>query len=104
MKIQINLGKNLGVHDGLEDYFSGELEKSLSRFADRITSVMVHVEDENSLKSGPKDKRCLIEVRPANLQPIAVTEHSETVPKAFVSAMDKMKRMLADTYDKQKGH
>lgn len=104
MKIQINLGKNLGVHDGLEDYFSGELEKSLSRFSDRIVSAMVHVEDENSLKSGPKDKRCLIEVRPANLQPIVVTEHSDTLPKAFVSAMDKIKRMLGDTYEKQREH
>lgn len=104
MKIQINLGKNLGVHDGLEEYFSGELEKSLTRFANRIISIMVHIEDENSLKSGPKDKRCLIEVRPANLQPIAVTEHSDTVPKAFVNAMDKIKRMLANTYDKQNGH
>jgi ribosomal subunit interface protein len=104
MKIQINLGKNLGVHDGLEEYFSGELEKSLTRFADRIISIMVHIEDENSLRSGPKDKRCLIEVRPANLQPIAVTEHSDTVPKAFVNAMDKIKRMLANTYDKQNEH
>jgi hypothetical protein len=42
--------------------------------------------DENSAKPGINDKRCLIEVRPAKLQPVVVTAHADTVEKAFHDA------------------
>ena len=104
MKVQINTDKNIEGHERVEAYFSGELEKSLARFEDKITRIEVHFGDENSNKSGVDDKRCLIEVRAANSQPIAVTEHAGSIEKAFHGALDKIKRTLTSTFEKQKAY
>ncbi|WP_348799116.1 HPF/RaiA family ribosome-associated protein [Flavobacterium adhaerens] len=104
MKVQINTDKNVEGSGRLEAYFSGEVEKKLSIFEDKITRVEVHFGDENSAKSGVNDKRCMIEARPSNMQPIAVTEHAESIEKAFISALDKIKKSLKTVFDKQKAH
>ena len=105
MKVQINTDKNVEGSDRLETYFSGEIEKKLAIFEDKVTRIEVHFGDENSAKSvGVHDKRCLIEARPANMQPIAVTEHADSIEKAFHGALDKIKKVLKTTFDKQKVH
>ena len=77
MQIQINTDKNVEGNERLVTYFTSELNNELTRFDDKITRIEVHFGDENSTKFGKNDKRCLIEVRLAGLQPIAVTDHSE---------------------------
>jgi len=104
MKVQINTDKNVEGSDRQDVYFSSEIERVLSRFDDKITRIEVHFGDENSAKFGLNDKRCLIEARPANLQAIAVTEHAETIEKAFNGALEKIKKVLNTTFDKQKSH
>jgi ribosomal subunit interface protein len=104
MKVQINTDKNIEGSERLESYFSSEIEKVLARFDDKVTRIEVHFGDENSTKSGFGDKRCIIEARPANMQPIAVTEHSDSIEKAFNGALDKIKKVLNTTFDKQKAH
>jgi len=104
MKIQYNTDKNVEGHERAEAYFSSELERELARFEEKITRIEVHVGDENSAKFGLNDKRCMIEVRPAKLQPIVVTEHAESVEKAFSGALAKIKKTLTTTFDKQKVH
>lgn len=102
MKIQFNTDKNVEGHERAEAYFSAELETALARFEEKITRIEVHFGDENSAKFGVNDKRCLIEVRPAKLQPVVVTEHADSVEKAFRGALDKIKKTLATTFEKQK--
>lgn len=102
MKVQINTDKNVEGSDRLEAYFSSEIKRVLSRFDDKVTRMEVHFGDENSAKSGVNDKRCLIEARPANMQPIAVTVHADSIEKAFNGALDKIKKTLTTTFDKQK--
>ncbi|MBP4138767.1 MULTISPECIES: HPF/RaiA family ribosome-associated protein [Flavobacterium] len=102
MKIQINTDKNIEGHERLETYFSGELEKGLARFEEKITRIEVHFGDENGEKFSLNDKKCLIEVRIANLQPITVTEHSDTIEKAFSGALAKIKKSLTTTFEKMK--
>ncbi|MFE3871242.1 HPF/RaiA family ribosome-associated protein [Flavobacterium sp. ZS1P70] len=104
MKIQINTDKNIEGHERLEAYFSSESEKVLARFEDKITRLEVHLGDENSDKTGINDKRCLIEVRAANMQPIVVTNHADTTEKAFQGSLEKMKKVLGTTFDKMKAH
>ena len=104
MNIQINTDKNVEGSERLESYFSSEISRVLSRFDDKVTRIEVHFGDENSAKFGLNDKRCLIEARPANMQPIAVTEHADTIEKAFSGALDKIKKVLNTTYEKQKEH
>lgn len=102
MKVQINTDKHIEGHERVEAYFTAEITKALARFEEKITRVEVYFGDENSNKFGLDDKRCLIEVRPANSPAIAVTEHANTIEKAFQGAIDKIKRSLTTTFDKQK--
>ena len=102
MIIQINTDKNVEGHERLESYFTDELKRVLSRFEDKVTRLEVHLGDENSEKSGINDKRCLIEARPEKMQPVAVTNYADTTEKAFQGALEKIKRVLDTTYEKQK--
>ncbi|TDW49897.1 sigma 54 modulation/S30EA-like ribosomal protein [Flavobacterium sp. 270] len=104
MKVQINTDKNIEGSARLESYFSAEIEKSLDRFEDKITRVEVHFGDENGEKFSLHDKKCVIEVRPVKLQPITVTEHSDTLEKAFSGALAKAKKALTTTFEKIKEH
>jgi len=102
MTIQINTDNNVEGNERSKIYFSDELEKALIRFEEKITRLEVHLGDENSDKSGMNDKRCLIEARIINMQPVAVTNHSETTEKAFHGALDKIKKVLETTFEKKK--
>jgi ribosome-associated translation inhibitor RaiA len=102
MKIQINTDKNIEGHERLEAYFSGELEKGLARFEEKITRIEVHFGDENGEKFSLNDKKCVIEVRPVKLQPITVTGHADTLEKAFQGALAKVKKSLTTTFEKIK--
>lgn len=104
MKVQINTDNNVEGSVRLDAYFSSEIQRVLSRFDDKVTRIEVHFGDENSAKFGLNDKRCLIEARPANMQPIAVTEHAETIEKAFNGALEKIKKTLSTAFEKQKAY
>ena len=70
------------------------IAKSLSRYSERITRVEVHLNDENSHKSGESDKRCMIEARLEGMQPISVTNNDATEEQAVIGAIDKLKAAL----------
>lgn len=102
MTVQINTDNNVEGHARLKAYMAEELETALARFEDKITRLEVHFADENSDKFGINDKRCLIEARPNNMQPVAVTNHADTTEKAFQGALDKIKKVLETTFEKKK--
>jgi ribosomal subunit interface protein len=102
MIIQFN-SKNIPVTEELEASLSGFINKSLKRFSDRITRVEVHIEDENSDKGGKNDKRCSIEVRPENFEPIIVTSKSDNLIQAVREAADKSKSTLERIIGKRIG-
>ena len=104
MTVQINTDNNVEGHARLKLYIQDEVATTLARFEDKVTRLEVHLGDENSDKSGVNDKRCLIEARPVNSQPLAVTHHAETTEKAFNGALDKIKKVLGTTFDKMKTH
>ena len=104
MQIQINTDRNIEGSERLANYYSTELERELARFEDKITRVEVYFGDENSEKFGINDKRCVIEIRLEKKQPIAVTDHADTVEKSFYNALQKTKKVLATTFEKMKEH
>mgnify|MGYP003402905892 FL=1 len=101
MKIQFNTDKNIEGHERLEKFFTSELEKELARFDEKLTRIELHLGDENSNKGGVKDKRCMIEARPANMNPIAVSANADSIEKAFFQAVEKIKKTLNTTFEKQ---
>jgi hypothetical protein len=104
MQIQINTDKNVEGKERLVTFFASELKTELARFDEKITRIEVHLGDENSDKFGLNDKRCLIELRLAKKQPIAVTDFAESTEKSFYGALEKAKKLLDTTFDKMRDY
>ena len=94
MNIQLNTDNNITGSEALSQAVEELIGTSLTRFAEQITRVEVHLTDENSHKPGQNDKRCLLEARLEGMQPIAVTEHGDTQIQAVKGAIDKLKSAL----------
>jgi hypothetical protein len=53
--------------------------------------------DENGDKSGPNDKRCVMEARLEGRQPVAVTHQATTMEQAVDGAAHKLSRLIEST-------
>ncbi len=89
MEVFFNTDKNIESQERIETYFANQIKEDLVRFEDRITRVEVHLSDQNGTRKGPKDKKCVLEVRPEGFKPIAVTQHDNTIEKAVRGATKK---------------
>lgn len=75
---------------------------ALRHFGDRITRVEVHFSDENSDKKfGDDDKRCVMEARPAGLQPITVSHQGASLEQALDGAADTLQKTLKRTFGRR---
>ena len=101
MQIQVNTDDNIEGADALLSQIEAQVADDLSRFADQISRVEIHLSDENAAKSGSDDKRCLLEVRLNGQSPIAVTSRSSTPQEACAGAIQKMLRKLQSTLGRQ---
>lgn len=63
MQVLVNSNHSISVTADLEERVKATVETELERFDDHLTRVEVHLNDENSSKSGPHDKRCQMEAR-----------------------------------------
>ena len=102
MQIQINTDHNINGHQGLSAQVSTVVENALRNFIDQITRVEVHLRDENSNKSGPNDKRCMMEARLEGRQPIAVTHQASTVDQAVDGAAEKLSKLIESDLGRQR--
>ncbi len=99
MKIQVNTDGSIAGNDALTQQIEADVSAALERYGDRLTRVELHLSDENGPKAGHGvDKRCMIEARPAGLQPVAVTEHADTIERACQGATRKLRRLLDTTF------
>jgi ribosome-associated translation inhibitor RaiA len=101
MLIEFNTDKNIEGGQKLADYFTKTLQEDLDRYDDMITRLVVHLGDENASKKGENDKRCLLEARIKNAQPVAVTEFADTIQKAVKGATEKLTSVLEKAADKK---
>ena len=104
MQIQINTDSNIEGREKVAAHVREVVERSLSRFRERITRVEVHLGDENGLKSGQDDKRCMMEVRLENHQPLAVTHHAANLDQAINGALNKLERTIESTLGRLHDH
>ncbi len=100
MRVQVNSDKTVDVNDGLKAAVKTHLTKSFERYGGRITRVEVHLSDMNGNRGGDMDKRCLMEVRPAGMDPVAVTNNGASVDDAWKGATRKMVRKLTTLFAK----
>ena len=100
MKIQINSDNQIVMNQELSKAIEGEVERAIGRFAERLTRVEVHLSDENAAKGGTRDKRCVIETRPAGMQPVTAIDSAATIEEAATGAAHKMRRLLDSAFGK----
>ncbi len=100
MQVQVNTGHNIEGSERLDDHVRSTVEASLGRFAEQITRVEVHLSDDNGDKSNGDDKRCLVEARPAGMQPVVVTHVAATLDEAVDGAVERLERLLDGTFSK----
>jgi len=74
---------------------TAQISEELKRFRRKISRLEVHLSDEDGLKNGLKDKRCMIEARLEGRQPIAVTNVANSFEQATNGAIDKLKTSLS---------
>ncbi|HLV19036.1 MAG TPA: HPF/RaiA family ribosome-associated protein [Pseudomonas sp.] len=94
MLIQVHSNHSIDVSQGLEDRVRASLQGTLTRFDNYLTRLQVHLNDENASKSGPQDKRCQIEARLKNHDPISVTHKAESLDLAIEGATTKLGNAL----------
>ena len=102
MNIQINTGHNIQGNKALIAKFSSTIESALIRMSDHITTVEVHLKDEDGDKKGKNDKRCMIEAHMEGRQPIVVTEHADNLNQALDGALDKLISMIESILGRQR--
>lgn len=103
MKIQINTDKNIKAGSAHSTWLSKTIETALMQYKSRISRIELHLSDENAGKTGPEDKRCLLEARPEGRPPVVVTSRAATADQAVLIALDKMDHALKSLFDRH-GH
>ena len=94
MQIQINSDHQINPSPELASRIQALIRNTLERYSDRITRVEVHLNDQNSVKGGANDKRCLMEARVAGLGPIDANHEAENLQLAIDGAMEKLERAI----------
>ncbi|MDP3132404.1 MAG: HPF/RaiA family ribosome-associated protein [Burkholderiaceae bacterium] len=94
MQVQVNTDDHIQGGETLAHWITEETNSRLSRFRDHITRVEVFLTDLDGSKSGVKDKRCRLEARVANRQPVSVTADADKMATAFIDSVDKLTRAL----------
>ena len=98
MLVQVHTDPNIQSSVELTAEVEALVTSAVSRVADRVSRVQVHLGDENSRKGGSNDKRCMIEARPAGQQPVAVTHKAATLDEALDGAAEKLGNLLESKF------
>jgi ribosome-associated translation inhibitor RaiA len=103
MQVQINSDNNISMHNKLSDAIGAYINNLLARFDPYLTRVDVHLTGENlketgRQKTGPKNKRCVLEARAKRHRSLVVSNKSTDIEEAFSGAAVKMHRQLESTY------
>jgi len=104
MNIQVRTDNHIEGSAELNSYVESNLSEHFARFKNAITRIEVHLSDENANKTGGNDKRCLLEARIANRQPIVVSHNADTIHQAIEMASDKLLRSMDNMVGKLTDH
>ncbi len=94
----VNTDHNISGGANLAADVQAKLHKRIERFSKQLTRIEVHLEDQNSRKTGPSDICCRLEARPAGLKPLVVTQKSNSIAAAIDLASRKMEKLLSHTF------
>ena len=104
MTIQVTTDHNIEGSERLSTHVKDVVTTNLHRFSEQLTSIVVHLSDENASKKGPDDKRCTIEAHYKGLQPVAAVNHANTTDDALKGAVTKVKSLLESITERLRNH
>jgi hypothetical protein len=104
MKIQYNTDKTISGSEKRAEEFEALLADELRTYSSHITRIELHLSDENGIKEGYNDIRCLLEARIEGKPPIAVTFTADNVDLAIAGAIDKLKASLESIIERMTDH
>lgn len=105
MQVHLNTDNHFEGTGRKEGYWSEVAHEKLKRFEERISTLEIHLSDENSsAKQGVADKKCTIEARVSGYSQLSATCKADSVEKAISGALDKLKSVLEHALDKTKAH
>ena len=104
MQVQVNTGNGVENKETLDRWAETFLGDALARFSQEISRVEVQLTDENSMRNGASDMRCMMEARLSGHAPLAVTQHGASQDEAFRGATQKLVRLLEHTLGKLDRH
>lgn len=94
MQIQVNTDNTISGREDVVRFVEEVIGSKLAAVSASITRIEVHLQDQNADKSGPDDKRCMVEVRLENRQPVSTTNTADNLQSAVTGAVDKMRNLL----------
>jgi hypothetical protein len=100
MHVEVNTSNGIENKEALDRWASDYLNEHLARFEQDVTNVEVQLTDENHVKGGGNDKRCMMEARVTGRAPIAVTNFAENQDLAFRGAASKLVHALEHAFGK----
>ena len=104
MTIQLNTDKNLTIHAEYQAQIEEQITTALSRFDEHISSLHVHLSDENGSKDGLNDKKCVLEAHIIGKPAVIGSTFGETYDLALTGALAKLKSALTTIDGKMKAH
>lgn len=104
MIVQINSDNILTVSKEKAENYTSKITEDLKRFSSQLTRIEVHFTDENGIKTGINDIRCVMEARLEGMQPIAVTSKAGSREEALAGAINKLKASLETITGKMSNH
>ncbi len=104
MNIQLNADKILNVHETFGNHLEEIISKKLQRFSEHITTLEIHITDENGTKTGPNDIKCILEAHLKGMQSIIVTAIENTLEQSVHRAIDKLKDSLDSIIGRARDH
>jgi ribosome-associated translation inhibitor RaiA len=94
MFVQVVTDNHITGREKLVERVEASVADALSRFSPQITSVQVHLADENGHKKGTNDKTCILEARLSGIAPLATREQAGDLDLAIDGALDKLVALL----------
>jgi hypothetical protein len=104
MKVQIDHDDHIRSSAARSEEIETLVQDSLGRFGESITSVQIHLTDENGPRFGQEDKRCLMEARVARREPIVVSHRANSVRLAVSGAATKLERSIGQALGRARSH
>lgn len=101
MFVQINTDNRIEAKDVSGSVVEDRVRERLSRFADRLTRVEVHLRDVDGERNGGQGIEATLESRPAGRQPIVVNERAASADSAIAGALRKAVDILDRSFGKQ---